>query len=154
MDDWEKFNEISLPGKEDFYSNLNMEGIIDTDYTQTKGVCKDFEKKIRRISWFIGWKQHITVSRCAWELWKIESWNIWAWSCKIYFSSWISMTNSFKKYWSNIRSFNWYQYAINGRRKILEEEYVLFFIHMQKLTANTWKIMMKIENSHILNIGI
>ena len=51
MDDWEKFNEISLPGKEDFYSNLNMEGIIDTDYTQTKGVCKDFEKKIRRISW-------------------------------------------------------------------------------------------------------
>ena len=50
MDDWEKFNEISLPGKEDFYSNLNMEGIIDTDYTQIKGVCKDFEKKIRRIS--------------------------------------------------------------------------------------------------------
>ena len=24
MDDWEKFNEISLPGKEDFYSQLNM----------------------------------------------------------------------------------------------------------------------------------
>ena len=25
MDEWEKFNETSLPKKEDFYSNLNME---------------------------------------------------------------------------------------------------------------------------------
>ena len=29
MDTWEKFNEISLPTKEDFYSNLNMEDISD-----------------------------------------------------------------------------------------------------------------------------
>ena len=27
MDDWEKFNKISLPEKEDFYSHLNMEDI-------------------------------------------------------------------------------------------------------------------------------
>ena len=32
MDEWEKFNEISLPAKEEFYSNLNMEDIIDADY--------------------------------------------------------------------------------------------------------------------------
>ena len=32
MDEWEKFNEISLPEKEEFYSNLNMEDIIDADY--------------------------------------------------------------------------------------------------------------------------
>ena len=31
MDDWEKFNETSLPGKEDFYSQLNMEDNTDTD---------------------------------------------------------------------------------------------------------------------------
>ena len=31
MDDWEKFNETSLPGKEDFYSHLNMEDITDAD---------------------------------------------------------------------------------------------------------------------------
>ena len=30
-DSWEKFNEISLPSKEDFYSNLNMEDIDDID---------------------------------------------------------------------------------------------------------------------------
>ena len=45
MDDWEKFNETSLPEKEDFYSHLNMEDITDADYAHTKRVCKDFEIK-------------------------------------------------------------------------------------------------------------
>ena len=40
MDDWEKFNE-----KEEFYSNLNMEDITDTDYMHAKRVSKDFEIK-------------------------------------------------------------------------------------------------------------
>ena len=31
MNDWEKFNETSLPEKEGFYSNLNMEDITDAD---------------------------------------------------------------------------------------------------------------------------
>ena len=45
MDDWEKFNETSLPVKEDFYSHLNMEDITDADYAHAKTVCKDFEIK-------------------------------------------------------------------------------------------------------------
>ena len=36
MDDWEKFNEVSLPEKEDFYSHLNMEGITNADYAHAK----------------------------------------------------------------------------------------------------------------------
>ena len=40
MDDWEKFTETSLPGKEDFYSHLNMEDITDANYAHTKRVCK------------------------------------------------------------------------------------------------------------------
>ena len=32
MDNWEIFIEMSLPNKESFYSNLNMENIDDTDY--------------------------------------------------------------------------------------------------------------------------
>ena len=32
MDSWEKFNETSLPIKDDFYSHLNMEDIEDIDY--------------------------------------------------------------------------------------------------------------------------
>ena len=61
MDDWEKFNETSLPEKEDFYSHLNLEHITDTDYTHAKRACKDFEKKIRRKSLFACSKQYIIV---------------------------------------------------------------------------------------------
>ena len=32
MDDWEKINEKSLPEKEELYSNLSVEDIIDIDY--------------------------------------------------------------------------------------------------------------------------
>ena len=46
MDELEKFNEISLSKKEDFYSNLNMEDITDSDYNHAKRVYKDFEIKI------------------------------------------------------------------------------------------------------------
>ena len=42
MDDWEKFNQITLLGKEEFYSNLNMEDIRDADYMHPKRVCKGF----------------------------------------------------------------------------------------------------------------
>ena len=45
MDDWEKFNETLLPGKEDFYSHLNMEDIAEADCVHAKRVCKDFEMK-------------------------------------------------------------------------------------------------------------
>ena len=45
IDDWEKFNEASLPEKEDFYNHLNMEDITDADYVHAKGVCKEFEIK-------------------------------------------------------------------------------------------------------------
>ena len=40
-DDSGKFNKISLPEKEDFYSHLNMEDIADADYVHDK---KDFVK--------------------------------------------------------------------------------------------------------------
>ena len=43
--DCEKFNETSLPEKEDFYSHLNMGDITDADYAHAKRVCKDFEIK-------------------------------------------------------------------------------------------------------------
>ena len=42
-DTWEKFSEISLPSKEDFYSNLNMEDISDIDYRHADNVFKVFK---------------------------------------------------------------------------------------------------------------
>ena len=43
MDSWERFDEILLPNKEDFYSILNMEEIIDVDYRHAKKVFKEFK---------------------------------------------------------------------------------------------------------------
>ena len=45
MDDWEKLNETTLPEKEEFYTNIDMEDITDADYMHAKRVCKDFEIK-------------------------------------------------------------------------------------------------------------
>ena len=45
MDNWEKFNETSLPDKEAFYSELNKEGITDEDYEHAQRVWKVSEIK-------------------------------------------------------------------------------------------------------------
>ena len=42
MGNCKKFNETSLPDKEDFYSHLNMEDITDADYAHAKTICKEF----------------------------------------------------------------------------------------------------------------
>ena len=39
MNDWKNYSNTSLPEKEDFYSDLNVEDIIDADYTHAKRIC-------------------------------------------------------------------------------------------------------------------
>ena len=43
INDWEKFNETSLPEKEDFYSNLNMKMLLK----QIKHTQKEFVKILK-----------------------------------------------------------------------------------------------------------
>ena len=45
MDSWGKFGENTLPPKEDFYSNLNLENISDKDYTHAQKVWDVFKIK-------------------------------------------------------------------------------------------------------------
>ena len=45
MDNWERFDETSLPYKESFYSSLNMENIDDIDYRHGNNVLKKFKLK-------------------------------------------------------------------------------------------------------------
>ena len=45
MDSWERFDETSLPDKEAFYSNLNMEDITDVDYRHANRVFKNLRSK-------------------------------------------------------------------------------------------------------------
>ena len=45
MDNWERFDETSLPDKESFYSSLNMENIDDIDYRHGNNAFKKFKLK-------------------------------------------------------------------------------------------------------------
>ena len=45
MDNWERFNETSLPNKESFYSSLIMKNIDDIDYRHGNNVFKRFKLK-------------------------------------------------------------------------------------------------------------
>ena len=46
MDSWEKFDETSLPPKKDFYSELILEDISDSDYEHAKKVFKKYCKNM------------------------------------------------------------------------------------------------------------
>ena len=45
MDSWEKFDETTLPPKEAFHSNLNLEDISNEDYAHAQKVWEIFEIK-------------------------------------------------------------------------------------------------------------
>ena len=45
MDSWERFDENTIPPKEAFYSELNLENITDKDYEHVKKVWEAFEIK-------------------------------------------------------------------------------------------------------------
>ena len=45
IDSWEGFNEKSLPDKESFHSELNLEDITDEDYKHAQKVWKELEIK-------------------------------------------------------------------------------------------------------------
>ena len=45
MNSWERFNETSLPDTKDFYSKLNLENIIDKDYTHAQKMFEELKVK-------------------------------------------------------------------------------------------------------------
>ena len=47
MDNWEKFDEITIPPKEAFHSNSNLEDISNEDYAYAKKVWDVFDIKNR-----------------------------------------------------------------------------------------------------------
>ena len=51
IDDWEKFNETSLPRKGNVYSHLDIGNI--TDAARKKSLYIFWNKQFRRISWFV-----------------------------------------------------------------------------------------------------
>ena len=98
MADWEKFNEKTLPEKEELYSNLNMEDITDADSMHAIRVCKVFEiKKLGEYHDLYLTSDTLILTDVFKKFLKNVFKNLCVRSCKISFSSWISMASSFKK---------------------------------------------------------
>ena len=47
MDNWEKFNETSLPPKKTFYSELNLEDITEDQRLKIMNAQKNYEKYLK-----------------------------------------------------------------------------------------------------------
>ena len=113
-----KIQYTSLPEKKDFYSHLCKRRYYwQKLHSSEKNLQRFLNIKFRRISWFTYLKPYIKVIRWIWEISKYVSLNNSAWSCKIHFSSLISMGSSYIKDWSKTRIIKQYWYAINGSKR-------------------------------------
>ena len=117
MDNWEKFNEMSIPEKQDFYRHLNIQDITDAGDAHAKRVCKDF--KIINL----GDYHDLYVKSDTLLLADVFE-NFWNMRLKIYeldpdhFRSTpgLAWQGTLKRQ-SKIRFFNWYWYHINSRKR-------------------------------------
>ena len=60
IDEWDKFNEKVLPGKDSFYSNLTLENISEIDYAHGNNIFK----KLILIIWVKTMTCMLEVIRC------------------------------------------------------------------------------------------
>ena len=69
IDSWERFDENTIPPKEAFYSELNLENITDKDYEHVKKSMGNICNKISwRVSWFACLMLYIFAGWCIWKL--------------------------------------------------------------------------------------
>ena len=80
--DCEKLNKNSLSEEEDFYSHLNIENIMDGDYTYARRVDKGF--KINNLCEYHALWVQIDTLLLATDIfenfWNMSR-NIWTWNC-------------------------------------------------------------------------
>ena len=97
MDDWENFNETTIPEKVEFYSNLNMEDITDAANMHGKRVCKDFGRTDVGEYHDLYLESDTLLLANVFQNFRKMCLKISFRSCKISFSPRISMASSFKK---------------------------------------------------------
>ena len=99
MDNFEKFNERSLPEKKAFYSHLNMEDITNVDYMHAKSIFKDSETDILGKYYDFYTQTDTLLPVDVWKLSKYVPCNIWNWYCLISFCTMIiSIASTLEKY--------------------------------------------------------
>ena len=116
--EWLRKTQWSIIKKETFYSHLNMENITEANCPHAKRVCKDFEIKNEEEYRDLYVQSNTLLLPDVFENFKNMFLEIYGLgSFKISFSFWISIASSFKKKQSKMRSFNWYRYAVNSRKR-------------------------------------
>ena len=107
MDSWGKFNEVSLPNKESFYSELNKEGITDEDYVHAQKVWEVFKMKNlgEYHDLFVQSDTLLLADVC--EKVRDKCIEIYQRSCTFSISTRISMASMSKKDRGRIRVINW-----------------------------------------------
>ena len=113
MDSWERFNETSLPPKESFYSELNLEDISDKDYLHAQKVWGEFG--IRNLGGYHDLYVQTDASLLADVYEKLRDKCIEIYGLDPYFLSapGLAWQGMFKKDKSKIRIINRYQYVID-----------------------------------------
>ena len=107
MSGWKKFNDTTLPYKEEFYSSLNLEDFTDVDHMHAKRFCKVFEIKYLGEYHDLYLKSDLLLLANVFQNFRKMCLKNVIRSCKIYFISWISMTSSFEKDRNKIRTIKW-----------------------------------------------
>ena len=153
MDDWKKFNETSLPEKEDFYSHLSMGDITDADYAHAKGVSKDFKIKTLGKYHNLFLQSDTLLTAEVFENFKNISINIYELDPAKFLSApglaWQAALKKTKLKLDLLTDINMLltsQKGIRGGICHCIKKY-------EKLITITSKIMIKIKNCHIFNIG-
>ena len=91
MDSWEKFDETTLPPKEAFYSNLNLEDISDEDYAHAQKVWDVFELKNLGEYHDLYVQSDMLLLEDVFENFRDKGlWNMQNWSCIFCVCTWIS----------------------------------------------------------------
>ena len=85
-----------------------MEDTTHADYMDTKRLCKDFEVRISSEYHYLYPKSDTLLLADVFKNFRKCVKNLSFRSCKIYFSSWISMPSNFKKDICKIRIINCY----------------------------------------------
>ena len=118
MHDWEKFNETSLPEKEEFYSHLNIEDITEADHTHSKRDWKDFEIKIILNYHDLCVQSDALLLADIFGKFRNMCLDTYEIDPAIFiFCTRISIKISFKRKQIRIIFFNVYRHAINGKKR-------------------------------------
>ena len=137
MDCWEKFNETSLPEKEDFYSHLNMKDITDAQYAHAKRSCKDFEIKDLGEYHDLLVKSNTLLLAHVFKNFQNTCLEVYELDLAKFISAprlaWQEALKKAKVILDLLTDID----MLLMIEKVLEEKYVTLFINMQKLITNT-----------------